>query len=385
MENFVYQNPVKICFGENVVEKGLGKAVKNFGKKALFIYGMNSIKKSGLYDTVVEQLKAQNIEIVEHAGVQANPTLKHAKAGIKKAIDKKVDVIVAVGGGSVIDEAKAIGIGAKGVDIWDYLCGKVPAKACLPIITILTMPATASEMNGGFVITNEKTQEKFGAYGIQDSYPKVSFLNPKYTLTIPLNQTAYAASDMIAHLLESYISTQKDVCVIDNYVEGMLKSVMESVLRIVKNPTDLDARANFMWAGSLAWNGTGVLAYKNNVMAGHAIEHPISGVYNIAHGAGLSMVIPAWLEYFSATYSKRILKFGKNVLGVKSKNPSDVVDALLDFYCAIGTPISWKQAGIKKPNYKFLAKEARKLLTMWGEKSGLYEEFDLEKIYKLIK
>lgn len=387
MENFIYKNPTEIIFGENVTD-GVGAAVKAYGKKVLLVSGSSSAKTSGLYDKILEQLKKEKVAVIDHCGVSANPMLSHTREGVKKALETKVDVVLALGGGSVIDESKAIAISAahKDADVWDFMCGKLTPQKCLPIIVVQTFPATGSEMNCGFVITNDVTREKFGCYGGLDAYPKVSFLEPKYTLTIHLKQTAYACSDMMSHLLEGYLScTQQVPNVTDFYVEGILKSIIASTRAIMKNPSDLDARGSFMWASTLAWNGLGRLGLSNAGTPSHALEHPLSGLYSIAHGAGLSMVKPAWLEYMSVNIAPRILMFGKNVLGIRTKDAGEVIDALIKFYREIGTPTTWAEAGIKKPNYKLLASEAYKLFSAWGmDTKKIYTKADLENIYRLI-
>ncbi|MFI3290520.1 MAG: iron-containing alcohol dehydrogenase [Opitutales bacterium] len=382
MENFVYENPTKVVFGTGVVNT-LGKSAKKYGSKALFVYGMNSIKKSGLYELVLEQLASENIEVIEHGGVKANPIYSHTKEGVDKARANEIDLIVAVGGGSVIDEAKAISIGAKGIDFWEHMLGKVAVKEATPIVSVLTMPATGSEVNGGFVIMKDK--EKFAGNGGSLTHPRVSFLDPTYTLTIPKEQVAYAAADMLAHLCEPYfVTTNKERCVSDFYIEAVSKSIIDSAKKIQKDPNDLDARASFMWASSLAWNGQSRLGLGYTYLPCHAMEHPMSALYDIAHGAGLSMLIPAWLEYMSVTLNDRIMSFGKNILQVEAETTGEVIDALIDFYREIGAPTTWSEVNIQNPDYETLSQEAHKLFTLWQIKSEHYEIFDVENIYRLI-
>lgn len=383
MENFIYKNPTEIRFGIDVLAD-LGKVVKQYGSNVLFIYGMNSIKKSGLYDTVTAKLQEENIDIVEFSGVRSNPTLTHTREGIKTAIDGKIDVIVAVGGGSVIDEAKAISLGAAGTDPWDVLLGTAEITTSVPIISILTLPATASEMNGGFVITNSETNEKFGTGGAETTHPKVSFLDPTFTTTISIKQTAYSVADILSHLTEGYFTnTASSPSVTDFYIEGIAKSVLDSGRKLVKNTDDIDARASLMWASSLGWNGMGLLGLKDISLPCHALEHSMSGNYpEIAHGAGLSVITPAWLTFTKDIYAENILKFGKNVLEIETSDPLEVISGLVDFYKEIEAPTTWTELGIE-PDYERLTKEARKLFDMWGIVKPAYSTENITEIYKL--
>lgn len=385
MENFVFKNPTEIRFGTGVLSR-LGRSVSQYGGKALFVYGMSSIKKNGLYETVVQALNDAQVSIVEFGGVTSNPNLKHTREGIQKAIDEGVDVIVAVGGGSVIDEAKAIAIGACGIDPWDALLGKARMTKALPIITVLTLPATASEMNGGFVITNSETNEKFGTGGTALSHPKVSFLDPTFTTSLSIQQTAYSVADMLSHLTEGYFTnTSSASCVTDFYIEGIAKSVIESMRKIIVNPNDIDARGSLMWSSSLAWNGLGMLGLKTPSLPCHALEHAMSGLYpQIAHGAGLSVITPAWLHFMKDVYAENILKFGLNILGIDATDVSEVIAALTAFYQEIGAPVTWAELGVT-PDYTQLTQEARKLFDMWGIKHPAYSNEDIQAIYQLVK
>lgn len=383
MKSFTYQNPTKIYFGEGVV-KNLGAEVAKYGKTALFVYGKNSIKTSGLYDLVKEQLSASGVKIVEHGGVKANPSYKHAREGIEKARAAGVDVLVAVGGGSVVDESKAIAVTLAGVDFWDVLAKGAPVTACLPVIDVMTMPATGSEMNGCFVVTKEDTFEKFGTGGGVASHPRASFLDPTYTFTIPSNQTAYAASDMMSHLMEGYMTTEREVVSTCSYIEGILRSIIACAKALAKNPKDLDARANIMWSATLAWNGTGLLGLENNSLPCHSLEHAMSAVYDIAHGAGLAMVTPAWMKFKAGQIKPRLLSFAKNVLGIDcAGDESLAIKAFEDLLSEIGAPLTWAQVGVENPDNAELAKHALKLFAMSGQ-AGEYPEADLKAIFDLI-
>lgn len=382
MENFIFKNATEIRFGSGVLSE-LGQVVNDYGKKALFVYGMNSIKTNGLYDLVTQELQQQSIDIVEFGGVRSNPTLSHTYEGIDKAIEHGVDVIVAVGGGSVIDEAKAISIGAVGTDPWPVLKREQVITNSLPIISVQTLPATASEMNGGFVLSNDETNEKFGTGGSEATHPKVSFLDPSYTTSISLKQTAYSVADILSHLTEGYFTNTAVPGVTHYYIEAIAKSVIESMRSLLKNPEDLDARGSLMWASSLGWNGIGKLGLKDNCLPCHALEHAMSGIYpQIAHGAGLAVITPAWLTYHQDTYQDSILRFGQNVLGLNVTEPSVVIKELIALYQEIGAPTTWDELEVV-PDYAGLTTEARKLFDAWGITKPANTDDDIKAIYQM--
>ncbi len=383
MVNFVFQNPTKIVFGKGVLSQ-VGAEVSKYGKKALLVYGKNSIKANGVYDKVIASLNKSNIEVIEFNGVKGNPILSHAKEGIDLAKKYKVDLVLAVGGGSVLDEAKAIAAGAIcESDIWDFFTAKKAVTEALPIITVLTLPATGSEMNGGMVITNELTCEKFGMGGVQALYPKVSFLDPETTYSLSLTQTAYACSDIMTHLLEGYFTTKaKTMPVQDGYIEGIAKAVMTSMLNIIDNSTDYNARAHFMWGATLGWNGIGALGIPGGSLPSHALEHPISAIYDIAHGAGLSITTVAWLKYRKEQIAPRILQFGRNILGVETESTDKVIDSLEAFYTKIGTPTRFIGAGIEVPDFDLLVNHSERLFKAWRIYG--YTKEDLLAMYKIM-
>lgn len=354
MRDFIFQNPTKIIFGDHASDK-LGDVASNYGKKALLVYGQNSIKKSGLYENIANQLRAKNIEFVEHGGVKANPTLQHGREGVKKAQDGKVDFVIAVGGGSVIDEAKAIAAGiASKQDIWDFFTGKAMITRVLPLVTVLTLPATATEMNGNMVMTNPETDEKLGM-GNMRLHPAVSILDPLLTYSIPLQYTAYAAVDMVSHLTESYFNNDGGWTVLQKYyVEGMVKTVMEALARVLKKADDAEGRATLMWAATMAWNGLNLAGVGAAKTPCHKLEHPVSALYDIAHGAGLSLITPAWLALQLDHKTAEIARFAREVF--KVDNPDDLaaakagIDALKNWYIEIGAPVNFREAGIDNPD-----------------------------------
>ena len=386
MNPFIFQNPTKIIFGEGVSSQ-IGEEAKLAGcQRLLFVYGQNSIKKSGLFDRIIASLKAEGIEAIEYGGVKSNPLVSHARAGIALAKDKKVDGILAVGGGSVIDEAKAIAAGALAdCDVWDFYTGKASLTQALPIVTVLTNPATASEMNSGSVLTHDETREKFGFFA-QMLYPKASLLDPALTYSIPATTTAYSAVDILSHLLEGYL-THRDpwLPIQDGYVETIALAVMESAERILLNPNDLQARATLMWGATLAWNGLGTAGIGAYELPNHMLEHPLSGMFDIAHGAGLSIIIPAWMTYDSLKTPARHARLGRKIMGVQSTDDSvaarDGIAALKAWFAKIGSPVSLGEAGIPESAIGELARHALNLGTLWGITH--YTLAEIEEIYRL--
>ena len=297
MFDFTFHNPTKIIFGagkESLIGAELNAAGIN---RVLLVYGRSSVVKSGLLDRVMASLKASNIAWSQFGGVDSNPLLSHTREGVAMAKEDKVEAILAVGGGSVLDEAKAIAVGALAdEDVWQFFVSKEVERA-LPLFTILTLAATGSEMNGNAVITNAETRQK---YNIASShvYPKVSILNPELTHSVPLNYTAYSAVDAIAHVIEGYFTKQPGTHLQDRLVEGIIKTVIETTDLIMADPNHAKARASFMWAATLALNGLTPAGIGASSFPNHMIEHALSAIYNIPHGAGLSIVMPAWMKWY---------------------------------------------------------------------------------------
>jgi NADP-dependent alcohol dehydrogenase len=372
MKNFELCIPTKIVFGKERVSE-IGSYAKEYGKKLLLVYGKSSIKESGIYDTVMKSLSDAGLTVFEHPGVKSNPILSHAKEGILIAKSKKVDFILAVGGGSVIDEAKAIAAGTlyEG-DVWDFYKGSAKIEAALPVLSVLTIPATASEMNGGTVITNEGTTQK---YGFIDEHlvPKVSILDPTVTFTIPADYTAYSAVDAIAHLIEGYFThNQNPHPIQDRYVEGLVKTIMESAEIILKNLKDYEARATLMWAASLAWNGLSTAGVEDSGFPNHMFAHILGAQYDIAHGAALSIIIPAWMKYKYMENVSQFARFAEVIFGIKEKSPEATaikgIEQLKSWFKKIGSPVSFKDAKLPEGELEKLATEIIDLSIIWGIK-----------------
>lgn len=397
MLNFEWETPTKIIFGQGCLNR-LGTETARWGKKALLVYGKNSIKDTGIYPIVMEQFAASSLQVTEHAGVKPNPILSHAEEGVRKAREAGVDVIVAVGGGSVIDESKGIAVGACHPEpLWDFYLRKLPVRKALPLIAVQTFPATSSELNQVSVLTNDRTGEKFSVRS-NEIFPKVTFLDPTLTIHIPIQQTAYAVTDMLSHLMEGYFTQTRDFPVQDGLVEGMSRALMGAMETLLQDPTNLDARSDLMWAGAWAWNGLLKAGVEGASIPNHMLEHPLSGLYDIPHGAGLSIIIPAWLRYKKWEVTPRILKFGKDILGLSDLPPhrhdipnyerkayesavDRVIQELVAWYRKIGTPTTLHEAKISPIDFGKLTEQALALCRLWGI-SG-YTAEDISAIYHL--
>lgn len=381
MQSFIYENPTKIRFGEAVLNS-LSEEITRFGKRILFLYGCESIMHNGVYDMVSEQLAKAGVFVVEHRGVVGNARLSHARAGVELAQKHKVDCILAVGGGSVIDESKAIAAGAcYSGDVWDFYQKSASIEKALPIISVLTLPATGSEMNGFSVLTNDETLEKWAVGASPITNPRVSFLDPAMTTTLSLEQTAFAAADIISHCTEGYFTTSaRELYPQDEIIEGLVRSVIGAVQKIRKDPNDLEARASMMWTATLAWNGTAQMGIPGMGLPCHAIEMPLSGVYDIAHGAGLSIVTPAWMRAVAKRHEGRLVRFGERVLGVKNGGVEAVATALEALYVQLGAPLRMSEVGIKDPDIARMTADALEAFRLRGVEgydtkliSGIYE------------
>ncbi|BCA79327.1 iron-containing alcohol dehydrogenase [Desulfuromonas sp. AOP6] len=369
MQGFTFWNPTKIVFGKDTVEQ-VGKQASRFGKKVLMVYGQSSIKKTGVYDLVKKSLEKASLQVVEFAGVKSNPVLSHVRDGVRLAREQQVDLIVAVGGGSVIDESKAIAAGARtDGDVWDFFIDKAIVNDALPIVTVLTLAATASEMNSGGVVTNEETGQKFNI-GSPHLFPKVSILDPTLTYTVPANYTAYSGVDAICHLVEGYFTAaDPNTPLQDRLVESLVKTVMESTDRILVNPRDYEARATMMWSATLALNGLipagiGPFGFPN-----HMIEHSLSALYDIAHGAGLSIVLPAWMTYTATRAPEKFARFGREIFGIiepdDQKAAAKGTAALKSWFEHIGSPTTLSAADIPAADISKIAANAVMLAQKW--------------------
>jgi len=360
MEDFVFYCPTRIIFGRDS-ENRVGQEVKNICRKVLFVYGKESIKKSGLYDRVKESLEKEGVDYIELPGVMANPRLELARKGIEYCRKYDLGFILAVGGGSVIDTAKAISIGVPySGDVWDFYAGKTTAASSVPVGAILTIPAAGSEASPGSVIFNEKLRKKAGI-GCEITRPVFAILNPELAFTLSNYQKACGCCDIIAHILERYFSPTENAELTDRLCEAALKTVINNSRTMIQNPSDYNSHAEIMWSGTIAHNdllGTGRIGDWSS----HIIETEIGGFYDTAHGAGLAVIIPAWMRY---VYKKRISKFLQycsRVWEIKdnAKNNEGLALAGIEktekFFKDLGMPSRLNELGVSKVRFNEIAK-----------------------------
>ncbi len=349
MQNFDYQTPTRLIFGKGVVEK-LPKVMGQFGKKILLTYGGGSIKKIGLYQKVKELLK--DFEIVELSGIQPNPKYNPSVLdGVSLCKKYGIDVILAVGGGSVLDCSKAIAAGAcYDGDPWDLISYKVKAQAALPIVDIITLAATGSEYDCGGVISRTETNDKIG-YMDRLLFPAVSFLDPTYTFTVSKKQTAAGIADAMNHTIEQYF-VEDSTLLNDGFCESMLRSLMVNGRKCIENPNDYTARAEMMLACTYGCNG---ILSLGNTMSGwpcHGIEHALSAYYDITHGEGLAIITPRWMRHIlNERTLPRFVKYGINVFGIDSSLDEytiaeKAIEATYNFFETIGIPMHLREVGI---------------------------------------
>lgn len=387
MKNFVYDIPTKVYFGENQLSH-LGQELKKFGTRVLLTYGGGSIKKSGLYDKILGEVKNSGLELFELSGIDPNPRVESVNAGAKICKDEKIDVLLAVGGGSVIDCTKFIGAATyyEG-DAWDILSKKTEVKQCLPVFTVLTLAATGSEMNASGVISNPKTKDKIGL-NFPVMQPKVSFLDPTLTYTVPSYQTACGSADIMSHILEVYFTPEEDLFMLDTVMEGLMKTVLKYAPMAMKEPENYEARANLMWASSWAINKF-VNGGKTHTWSCHPMEHELSAYYDITHGLGLAILTPRWMEYtLNETTVKKFRQLAVNVFDLDASLPDmELARAGIQhmgefFYDTLGLQRTLTELGINDALFKTMAEKAAKI---GGIKHGfqpLYAQ-DIEKIYQM--
>lgn len=358
MVKFTYQNPTKLIFGQGQIDT-LSKELARYGKKVLLVYGGGSIKSTGLYNDILTRLT--DFEVFELAGVEPNPRVTTAQKGADMIKAHHIDVVLAVGGGSVIDCTKLI-VAAAHYDgpAWDIVIGKHTPQQATPFGTILTLAATASEMNAGSVITNLETQQKFG-WGSPLVFPKFSILDPTYTYTLPKNQTVNGVVDMMSHLIEQYFNEATNTVVQDSMIEGVMRSIIETAPIALNNPTDYNARETLMLSGTIALNGQMRWGYSGD-WSSHGIEHAVSAYYDIPHAEGLSIVMPNWMRYVMPKHVARFEKFAKTIFGIEKGTPLETaqagIDALQTFWQSLGAPITLSERQIDNTHINDMATHA---------------------------
>lgn len=369
MHNFVFHNPTKILFGRDTIG-AIGPETKAWGNKALLVYGRGSVRRNGVFDRVTASLEAAGVEWIEHGGVCSNPLLSHVREGVRLAKANSVEAIVAVGGGSVIDAAKGVAVGAVAEhDVWKFFTGKKGVKATLPVTTVLTLAASGSEMNSGMVLTNEETREKFG-FGHRLLFPKVSVLDPETTFTVPPEYTTYGAVDAISHVLEFYLTaSDPDSPVQDRLMEGLIENAMAACKRCLTDPCDYNGRANLMWTATLALNGLTAAGLGRVGFPMHLIEHSLSALYNVPHGAGLAVIMLGWLRAHRQSLAERIAGLGRRVFGIAARDAEaaadQTIDCLRQWLQSVNAPISLEQLGVPASDIPVVAANAKGLARVW--------------------
>jgi len=387
MNNFDFFSPTHFVFGKDR-ENEAGSFVKKFGgTRVLVHFGGSSAESSGLLNRVRASLKKESLSFIELGGVKPNPRSGLVYEGIELCRKEKVDFILAVGGGSVIDSAKAIAAGVPySGDFWDFYSKGLTVEACIPVGTILTIAAAGSEGSGDTVVTHENGMYKRGAHG-DCLRPKFSILNPELTMTLPPYQTACGASDIMAHVFERYFTNTKDVEVTDRLCEAVLLTMVNEVPKIIKNPSDYEARANIMWAGMVAHNNI-VGVGRDQDWNSHGIEHELSALYDVAHGAGLAVIFPAWMKF---VYKHDVMRFAQIAVRLwgcqmdfqnPEKTALEGIAKYEAFLQSIGMPISFKEIGAKEEDIPLLVEK----FGIGDGKTGGFVQLDkkaVESIYRL--
>jgi len=380
MKNFEYQNKTKIIFGHNG-ESVIAAELKNSGaKKVLIHYGQNSIVKSGLLGNVKAALDSAGIKYIEFGGVKPNPLRSHALEGVQLARREKIDFILAIGGGSVIDSAKCIAVGVVNANVWDYYTGKKQnLTKALPIGAVLTIPAAGSENSRSTVIVDDKSGLKYSFESVV-LRPAFAVINPEYCTTLPKAQIAYGASDILAHLLERYFSPTENVGLTDKILTGAIQQMFEVAPKVFANPAKYEYMSEFCLLGTLAHNGMLAMGRVDEDWGSHSIEMATcSGPHDVAHGAGLAVIFPAWLKYVSKTKPSKILQFSNEVMNEKTTDKA--IAKLQSFYKSLGLETTLGGLGIK-------LEDAKKFARLKFDKDtvlGGYGKLGLEDILKILE
>lgn len=362
MNEYIYYNPTRLIFGKNQIET-LKDELGKFGKKVLVVYGGGSIKRNGLYEEVMNELGKMDAEVSELSGVEPNPRVSTVRKGVEICKEKGIEVLLAVGGGSVIDCTKAIAAGAKyDGDVWDLITLKAQPEEALPFGTVLTLAATGSEMNSGSVITNWETQEKYG-WGSPLVFPKFSILDPKNTFSVPKDQTIYGIVDMMSHVFEQYFHNAKNTPLQDRFAESILLTVMEAAPKLLDDLENYELRETILYSGTMALNGTLQMGLRGD-WGSHNIEHAVSAVYDIPHAGGLAILFPNWMRHNVDTDVSRFKQLAVHVFDVDPEGKSDKevalegIDRLSAFWTSLGAPNALKDYDIDDSKLDLIADKA---------------------------
>lgn len=387
MNDFKFYTPTRYIFGRDVQKNAGPMSAELLGAKVLLVFGQGSAKKSGLLDEVESSLRESGVKFYEFGGIRPNPVDGPVREGIRLCREEEITGILALGGGSVIDTAKAIAAGALyDGDFWDFYCGKAVPEKALPVGVVLTIPAAGSEGSGNSVITKEEGLIKLSIRTDYVLRPVFALVNPELTYTLPTYQTACGIVDMMAHILERYFTPTEGVEVTDRISEGLLKAIIEDAPKVIENPSDYDPRANIMWAGTLAHNGVCGCG-KQEDWSSHALEHEISALYDVAHGAGLAVIFPAYMEYMLVKRPNRVAMMARNVFDIEDaddyKAGKEGIRRLKEFFSSIGMPVTFARLGVENPDINLMVK---KLHQNKGITIGSYYPLsapDTEAIYRL--
>lgn len=379
MENFTYFNPTKIDFGASK-EQLIGQYLADHGiKRVLLCYGSERIKREGLFDVVSKSLGDKGIALVEFGGIASNPAISKVREAVAFAHTHDVDAILSVGGGSVLDSAKAIAAGVRHQgDVWDLFIGKATIQSALPVFAILTLAATGSEMNTYAVVTNEETKEKL-FIASPESFPKVSILNPALMQGVSRDYLVYSAADVISHVIEPYFTATVQPKLLSRLAESVISTVIETTEILLADPSDVAARGEFAWAATLAQNGLVFSGASGFSYPNHAIEHALSALFNVPHGAGLSVVMPAWMKWYHSRNTAQFERFARNVFGVGTAQEG--IAALEAWFNKVGTPTRLSQLGIKESDLPAVLDNAMGNIRMFGM-GDLYPPEAVETILK---
>ena len=388
INDFIYNIPTKIYFGRDQL-RHLGDELKKYGTRVLMTYGGGSIKRMGLYDRVVKEIKDAGLELFELNGIEPNPRIESVRKGAQMCKEHHIDVLLAVGGGSTIDATKIMAAGAcVEHDPWDFmdLNKRAPITKALPIVSILTIAATGSEMDTAAVISNPETQDKLGRLD-PNLLPKASFLDPTNTFSVSAYQTACGSADMLSHLFEVYFTTDDDLYMLDCFMEGLMKTIIRFAPVAMREPENYEARANLMWASSWAINGF-INGGKRKAWSCHPMEHELSAIYDITHGLGLAILTPRWMEYcLDDTTVSKYVQFGVNVFGIDpALAPMDIahqaIAKLSDFlFNTLQLKRTFPEVGIDRTHFSVMAKKAVNGGTLPGFKP--LQQADVEKIFEM--
>lgn len=388
MNDFIYDIPVRIYFGRDQL-KNLGAELKKHGTRVLMTYGGGSIKRIGLYDRVVKEIKEAGLQLFELSGIEPNPRIDSVRRGAQMCKEHDIDVLLAVGGGSTIDATKFMAAGAcVDHDPWDFLdLGKrAPIEQALPIVSILTLSATGSEMDSGGVISNPETKDKLGRQA-PALLPKASFLDPTNTFSVSPYQTACGAADMMSHIFEVYFNMAPDLYMLDCFMEGLLKTIIRYAPIAMREPDNYEARANLMWASSWAINGF-INGGKQKAWSCHPMEHELSAIYDITHGLGLAILTPRWMDYcLDETTVSKYVQFGVNVFGIDpTLQPMEIaheaIQRLSDFFFnTLQLKRTFPEVGIDETHFATMARKSVQGGTLPGFKP--LQQHDVEAIFKM--